>query len=169
MSEIIHSPNAHHAMWESLNDKEYRHALVAAHVGDFLAIQIHSMRLQRGWTQSRLAKESGNTQPQISNFETSCEGVNLSSLHKLAEAFDVSLIVKFAPFSQSVREMLYAQADASVPSFDDDSEIAISYRTNVSKSNAEPRSPERLSWTGTSGYASTIDGGRSNANISLAS
>ena len=114
-------------MWKALADKAYRHAYAAAHVGDYLAMQIHSMRSRSGWTQKRLADESGNTQPQISNWEASCEGVNLSSLHKLAAAFDVALIVKFVPFSQLARETIGARADSMIPSFDDDSMVAISF------------------------------------------
>ena len=87
MSEIIRSPSAHRTMWKALADKAYRHAYAAAHVGDYLAMQVHSMRVRRGWTQAELADESGNSQPQISKWETSCEGVNLNSLHKLAAAF----------------------------------------------------------------------------------
>jgi transcriptional regulator with XRE-family HTH domain len=112
-------------MWKSLADKAYRHAYGAAHVGDYLAMQVHSMRARRGWTQKQLADESGNTQPQISNFETSCEGVTLTSLHKLAAAFDVALIVKFVPFSLMVNETLGSRADSVVPSFEEDSPDAI--------------------------------------------
>ncbi|MBC7856672.1 MAG: helix-turn-helix transcriptional regulator, partial [Pirellulaceae bacterium] len=39
-------------------------------VGDYLAMQIHSMRTRLGWTQKRLSDNSGVTQPQISNYET---------------------------------------------------------------------------------------------------
>jgi transcriptional regulator with XRE-family HTH domain len=114
-------------MWKSLTDRAYRQAYSAAHVGDFLAMQIHAMRTKRRWTQKKLAEESGNTQPQISNFETSCEGVTLASLHKLAKAFDVALIVKFVPFSQLARETIEARADVPIPSFDEESPDAINF------------------------------------------
>jgi len=117
-------------MWKSLGDKVYRHAYAAAHVGDFLAMQIHSMRLKKGWTQKELADRSGNTQPQVSKFETSCNGINLTSLQKVADAFDVALIVKFIPYSQLARETISARADQDVPSFDDDSMLAIGFPEN---------------------------------------
>lgn len=114
-------------MWKALTDRTYRHAFAAAHVGDYLAMQIHSMRTRLRWTQKQLSDRSKVTQPQISNYETSCEGVNLSTLHKLAEAFDVALLVKFVPFSQLARETISARADMTVPSFEDDSPLAINF------------------------------------------
>jgi transcriptional regulator with XRE-family HTH domain len=129
VSETIRSPNAHRTFWKSLADKAYRHAYAAAHVGDYLAMQIHSMRLRRNWTQGQLATESGNTQPRISNLETSCEGVTLTTLHKIAEAFDVALVVKFVPFSQLAKETMNSRAEAAVPGFDEDSLEAISHPT----------------------------------------
>ena len=125
MSEIIRSPNAHQTMWKSLTDKAYRHAYSAAHVGDYLAMQLHSMRQRRGWTQKQLSEESGITQPQLSNYEDTCEGVNLGTLHKLATSFDVALVVKFVPFSALVKETISSRADAAIPSFDEDSPNAI--------------------------------------------
>src|SRR4051812_26040969 len=117
MSETIHSPSGHNSMWDRLADKAYRHAYSVAHVGDYLAMQIHGMRVRRGWTQKTLAKESETTQPQVSHLEASCEGVQLSTLHKIAAAFDVALVVKFVPFSALVRETVSSQADAVIPSF----------------------------------------------------
>lgn len=127
MSETIPSLSAHRTMWKALSDKVYRHAYALAHVGDFLAMQVHSLRAHRGWTQKRLALESGHTQPQISNFETNCENVNLATLHKLAEAFDVALIVKFVPFSEMGRESMSARADIAIPSYEEEAPDAISY------------------------------------------
>jgi transcriptional regulator with XRE-family HTH domain len=126
-------------MWKSLADKAYRHAYAIAHVGDYLAMQIHSMRTRRVWTQKKLAGESGNTQPQISKFETSCEGVTLTSLHKLAEAFDVALIVKFVPFSQLAKETMTARADNTIPPFDEDSIEAISFPSVKFTMHPQPR------------------------------
>jgi transcriptional regulator with XRE-family HTH domain len=141
-------------MWKSLADRAYRHAYSAAHVGDFLAMQIHSMRSKREWTQRRLAQESGNTQPQISKFEDSCEGVNLSSLQKLAAAFDVALIVKFVPFSQLTRETIEARADATIPSFDEESPDAVNHgAVRVFQTETRNRAVTRNS--GASGYLRT--------------
>ena len=127
MSEIIHSPNAHRTMWKALSDKAYRHAYALAHVGDFLAMQVHSLRIHRRWTQKTLALVSKHTQPQISNFETTCESVNLATLHRLAEAFDVALVVKFVPFSEFGRETISTRADLQIPSFDQEAPDAISF------------------------------------------
>jgi transcriptional regulator with XRE-family HTH domain len=114
-------------MWAALGDRDYRHAYAEGHVSDFLTSQIHSMRTSRGWSQDDLADKAGVSQPMISGWERSCEGVRLTSLHKLAEAFDVALLVKFAPFSQLAKEAIGARADTAVPSFDDDSRAAIAF------------------------------------------
>ena len=143
MSEIIPSPNAHRTMWKALSDRAYRHAYALAHVGDFLAMQVHSLRNHRGWTQKRLALESKHTQPQISNFETSCENVNLATLHRLAEAFDVALVVKFVPFSEFGRETISARAEVRIPSFDQEAPEAISFPTAPVAFEQKPRQVNR--------------------------
>ena len=138
MSEVIRCPDAHQTMWKALSDKTYRDAFVEGHVGDFLASQIYSLRLARRWTQAELADKAGATQPQICKWESSCEGVRLTSLHKLASAFDVALLVKFVPFSQLAKEALGTRADLSIPSYDNESPEAIGYGS-VRVVQPEPR------------------------------
>jgi transcriptional regulator with XRE-family HTH domain len=126
VSEITRSHSADKSIWRSFADRAYRHAYAAAHVGDFLAMQIQAMRMRRNMTQTDLANRLGaGGQPKISKLETSCEGVNLATLQRVAEAFDVGLIVKFAPFSEIARESLSAQADKYIPSYSEESEDAI--------------------------------------------
>ena len=127
MSEVIRCPDAHQTMWKALGDKDYREAYAEAFVGDFLASQIHALRTARGWNQTELADKAEATQPMICKWEKSCEGVRLASLHKLASAFDVALVVKFVPFSTLAREAISSRADEPVSSFDDDSREAIGF------------------------------------------
>jgi transcriptional regulator with XRE-family HTH domain len=127
MSEVIHCPDAHESMWEALGDKENRTAFAEEHNGDFLAAQIFALRTLEDWSQATLAKKAGVTQPMISEWEKSCEGVRLSSLHKVAAAFDIALLVKFVPFSQLAREAIETRSDLPIPSFDDDSRQAIGF------------------------------------------
>ena len=136
-------------LWELFKDKDYRRGFAASHVGGFLAAQIYSMRARVGWSQKLLASKIGARQPQISVWETSCENVNLSTLHKIAEAFDVALLVKFVPFSEVARESILAVPDRAVPSFEEDSPRAMpTHSTFVSIStNSAPRIPQ---WTGSS-------------------
>lgn len=166
MSETIRSPSAHRTIWKSLADKGYRHAYAVAHVGDFLAMQIHSMRLRRRWTQKQLATESDNTQPRISNLETSCEGVTLTTLHKVAEAFDVALIVKFVPFSQLAKETISSRADSIIPAFDEDSVGAIAFPAVPIRLQPVLRHPPRIA-TSENGYLQRMDVTESRASAGL--
>ena len=120
MSEIIPSPPVE-KLWELFKDKEYRRGFSRAHVGGFLAAQIYSMRIRLGWNQTTLGEKVGATQPQVSGWESTCENVNLTTLHRLAEAFDVALIVKLVPFSELAREAVVSVPDRNIPSFDGDS------------------------------------------------
>ena len=125
MSEDILCPSEHLRLWEAFSDRDYRHAYAEGHCTDFLAAQIHSLRTDRGWNQTVLANHAGVAQPQISNWESTCEGVNLTSLFKLAEAFDVALLAKFVPFSALARETFQERSSKSLPSFGEDSPEAI--------------------------------------------
>lgn len=129
MSEVIHCPVAHRTMWEALNDKDYREGFAEGYVEEFLASQIYSLRIARGWSQKELADKAEVTQPMISDWENSCDGIRLASLEKLAGAFDVALLCKFVPFSVLAREAISARADLPVPSFEEDSREAIGFGT----------------------------------------
>ncbi len=90
-------------IWESLKDKDYRQEFVSADVNTGLATQIHLTREDRAWTQEQLAQYVGNRQETISQWENPDYGrYSLRTLLKLAEAFDVALLVKFVPFSELV-------------------------------------------------------------------
>lgn len=125
VSEVIQSPQEHDALWAAFNDSEYRHAFAEGFVGDFLANQIYSLRANRDWNQSELADLAGVSQPQISKWESSCEGVRLDSMLRVAEAFDLAFVAKFVSFSELAREVICARSSAAIPSFDDESSKAI--------------------------------------------
>lgn len=107
---------------DSLRDKEYRDAFVASQANKGIAFQIRAIRERSGWTQMELGQRSGNRQETISMFEKSTYGrYSLNSLLKLASAFDVALIVRFAPFSQLADWVTdLSPEDLAVPSFQDD-------------------------------------------------
>lgn len=125
MSEVIQSPQEHDALWAAFGDPDYRHAFAEGFVGDFLANQIYSLRANRNWSQSELANQAGVSQPQISKWESSCEGVRLDSMLRVAEAFDLAFVAKFVSFSELAREVICARSSAAIPSFDDESSQAI--------------------------------------------
>ena len=143
MSEHISSPSAHLAIWTTFSDREYRVAYNEAHGSDFLASQIHALRAARGWTQGELATRAKVTQPMVCDWEKSCEGIRLSSIYKLASAFDVAVLVKFVPFSQLAREAIDARADGHIPSYDDESPMAIRHSHVVISDPSDRNRPRR--------------------------
>lgn len=88
---------------ESLGDPEYREAFVEEAINTGLASQIRALQHDRGWTQEELAARAGMKQETISRLENMDYGRHtLSTLKRLAKAFDVALTVRFAPFSELV-------------------------------------------------------------------
>jgi transcriptional regulator with XRE-family HTH domain len=100
--------------------KAYRDAYVEQSINNRLAAQIYSLRAHRDWTQADLSDRSGMAQPRISTLETSCSGVSLNTLKRLASAFDVALVVKFVPFSELTREVAQGRIDRNIPNFEVD-------------------------------------------------
>jgi ribosome-binding protein aMBF1 (putative translation factor) len=102
-----------------LKNKEYRDAYVEANIMQGLAHQIRTNRENRDWSQHDLAEKcKSSSQTSISRLEDPSYGkYTLSTLIKLASAFDVALIVKFVPYSKFLVETekkapkyLYAQS-----------------------------------------------------------
>lgn len=88
-------------LWEKFRSKVYRDAFVESHLSTNIAAQIHSLREARGWTQEKLADTAHMAQARISIMEgPSYRGFTLSTLKRLASAFDVALIVRFVPFGE---------------------------------------------------------------------
>jgi transcriptional regulator with XRE-family HTH domain len=109
---------------EELRDHAYRRAFVEAHAGDSIAFQLKTMRLERGMEQRDVATLLGNPklQPMISRYENPDYGkYSVKTLLELADAFDVALMVHFAPFSELVDWDLSASSEKLNPiSFDGD-------------------------------------------------
>jgi transcriptional regulator with XRE-family HTH domain len=108
--------------FKSLEDPEYRREYVNEHINVGLAFQIRQLRESKKWTQEELAKRTGKAQETISEWENPDYGrYSLSTLKKLAAAFDVALSVKFVSF----RELVYwtvclTQERLAPPSYDND-------------------------------------------------
>ena len=113
-------------MIDSLRDKEYRDLFVAAHIRNEIAFQIRAIRESLGWTQAELGERiGGKVQESISQWENPNYGkFTLNTLRRLASAFDVGLVVRFAPFSELVDWITQpSPADIAVPIFDHDTEL----------------------------------------------
>lgn len=80
-----------------------RAKFVESHVGKGVAYQIRAIRDSLGWSQGRLAEEVGMPQNAVSRLESPQYGKpTLTTLMRLAAAFDVGLVVRFVPFSEMV-------------------------------------------------------------------
>jgi transcriptional regulator with XRE-family HTH domain len=82
------------------------------------------MRESRGWTQTVLAEKLGTTQNAISRLENPRSSpATIPTLKRIAETFDVALIVKFAPFSEFVGSISsMTEHSVSVPAYDSETE-----------------------------------------------
>lgn len=91
---------------ELLDDKEYAHAYVEEFMNAYIATQIKVLREKSGWTQRELADESGMKQARISLLENvDYDAWSVSTLRKLARAFDLVLKVSFEEFSEAIRSV----------------------------------------------------------------
>ena len=90
------------SLMERFKDKEFRHAYIAARIKKDLPFQIKALRKKMGWSQHDLAVKTGMKQSRISllenpNYE---KGFRTETLLRVAAAFDVSLVVRFASFTE---------------------------------------------------------------------
>lgn len=81
--------------------RNVRSRFVESHISKTLAFQIRSLRDKEGWSQQRLAEKIDSNQNAIYRAENPNYGKQtLTTLKKIAAAFDVALIVRFVPFSE---------------------------------------------------------------------
>lgn len=110
-------------LWKKFQSKSYRRQFADSQISTTIAAQIVAMREDRNWTQSELGRHAGDMkQSRISALEDpSYESMTLSTLRRIAAAFDVALVVKFVRFSELLewRTSLLPE-EIAVPPFDDD-------------------------------------------------
>lgn len=83
--------------------RKAREQLVASNLSEGIAFQIRATRDSQNLTQSALAELVGMTPNNVSRLENPEYGnFTLSSLRRIAAAFDVALVVRFIPFSQYI-------------------------------------------------------------------
>lgn len=107
---------------QGLEDPETRRQYAASLLHAHIALQIKTLRQQRGWSQTKLAQFAGKHQSQISEMESiDFSSWKISTLMKLAEAFDLALTVNFESFGTFLDEAASLGRDAlERPSFADD-------------------------------------------------
>ncbi len=121
MNANSHAPKR--AFPKKFYDKGYRTAFVDAHIGNTIAMQIYALRKHRNWSQSELARESGMQQARISVLEDpDYQAVTVTTLKRLAAAFDVALVVKFVPYGEVLTAIHdLPNENLQIPSFDEES------------------------------------------------
>jgi len=107
---------------EEFQDRDYRHAYADESLSTYIATQIKVLREQRELTQKELADLTGMAQPRIAVLEDiNYSSWSISTLRRLAQAFDVRLSVKFETFSSLIREIeTFSQESLSRAPFDED-------------------------------------------------
>jgi transcriptional regulator with XRE-family HTH domain len=87
---------------ELIKDKDFRREFVSDYVQEMLAVQIKELREHRQWTQQELGDAAeGMKQAQVSRLENpDYSGATINSLKRLANAFDLGLVVSFVRFSE---------------------------------------------------------------------
>lgn len=89
-----------------MRDFEYRHAWAEAHLNSMIAMQIKTIREQREWNQARLAVETQMAQPRISLLEdVNYSAWSVSTLKRIARAYDLRLNVSFEEFGSLAEEL----------------------------------------------------------------
>ena len=89
-------------LWSRLSrSKEARERFVESHSAKAIAFQIRAMRRTQDWSQEQFAEACGMTQNMISRLESPEYGrPSVTTLRRIAAAFDVALAVRFVPFSE---------------------------------------------------------------------
>lgn len=111
-----------------LRKKELRDIYVESAISDVISTQIFNLRKSRNrnWSQRDLAKKVKMAQPRIAVLEgADYENYTISTLKRLASAFDVALIVKFAPFSELIKfKENFSSHDLQIPSFNEEFDLS---------------------------------------------
>lgn len=117
------------------NETEYRHAYGEESTDISVGTQIKVLREQRGWRQEDLAQEAGIQQPMVSRYENvNYSNWTLTTLKKLARAYDVWLDIRFRSFGDLVNETnRFSREALQVPRFADDPFFKVGHKVSRPK------------------------------------
>ncbi len=103
-------------------DKKYRDLFVEEQIFSRLPLKIKMLREQEGLTQAKLGEIAGMKQTWISKLEDPNYGkLTISTLLKVASAFDVGLYIDFVPFSEVLdRTLRLSPASFAISTYKDD-------------------------------------------------
>jgi transcriptional regulator with XRE-family HTH domain len=107
---------------DELKDPEARRDYADEFLSSYIALQIKTLRQQRGWSQAELAQRAGMKQSRISAMEQAdYSGWSLRTLQRLAAAFDLAFVAGFESFGRMLDSMTsISRAGLERPSFDED-------------------------------------------------
>jgi transcriptional regulator with XRE-family HTH domain len=107
---------------EEFRDKEYRQIYSDDFLNTSIATQIRVLRESRKLSQKEFAALIGTTQPAISAHESPDKtSWSISTLRKIAAAFDVALVVRFESFGKVLGDIVeFNRESLERPSFEDD-------------------------------------------------
>lgn len=106
---------------EAMKDKTYRDAFVEEHIRTGIPFQIRALREKAKWKQKELGQRANMAQERISVLEDpDYSKFTISTLLKLASAFDVGLTVRFVPFSKVLKEEANLSDTLAPACFSDD-------------------------------------------------
>ncbi|MEX1255358.1 MAG: helix-turn-helix transcriptional regulator [Dehalococcoidia bacterium] len=124
----------------NLDSLEFRRALRHADIGNIVSTQLRIMMEHEGWSQTDLARHAEFKQPLISKYLAGYANYSVATLERLADAFDVSLAIRFEPFSRLAEfHDRMSAIDISVPRYERD--------TALKKMQAEDRPTPKRSAT----------------------
>lgn len=87
--------------FQKLKDRARRRRFIANQIKNGFAFQVRALRKDRVLTQQELASEAETTQAVISRIEKNGAGnFNVKTLQKIADAFDVALVVRLEPINR---------------------------------------------------------------------
>jgi transcriptional regulator with XRE-family HTH domain len=93
-------------LYEEFKDEEYAHAYCDEFLNMYVSTQIRSLREQRGWKQEYLAEQANMKQTRISLLESvNYSSWSVSTLSRIARAFDLRLKVSFEEFSTIIEDI----------------------------------------------------------------
>ena len=88
---------------KSFKDKEFAHEFMDEIMNAYIATQIKTLRLQKGWTQKQLADAAGTHQERIAVLENvNYSSWSISALREIARALDLVVSVSFENFSRTI-------------------------------------------------------------------
>lgn len=93
--------NTSSSAFQKLKDPKRRKRFVANQIKNAFAFQVRALRKAREMSQQQLAADAGTTQALISRIERDgATNLSVKTLQKIADAFDVALVVRLEPIDR---------------------------------------------------------------------